>query len=292
MLQLLRSALAALTLSLAPIPAMAQDADPALWVVKDADTTIYLFGTMHAMKPGLGWFDEAVKTAFDASGEVVLEVVEPAPAEMLALVMRLAVSTDGKPLTGKLSEARRADLARMLAGYGMPADALDRFDPWFAAVMLAGLPLPKLGYDPAQGAEHVLTDAARTDGKQLVGLETPEEQLGLFKSAPEAAQIAYLGTLMDEADRTGPILARIGAYWSAGEADALGDLMNEEMARTPALAKRLIADRNARWTDWIVERMKAPGTVFFAVGGGHMGGKGSVRELLARRRVKVVRVAY
>lgn len=292
MLKLLTGAFCALTLSLAPVPAAAQDADPALWVVKDADTTIYLFGTMHAMKPGLAWFDEAVKTAFDASGELVLEVVEPPPAELRALVMRIAVSADGKPLTEKLSEGRRADLARTLAGYGMPANALDRFDPWFAAVMLAGMPLPKLGYDPSLGAEHILTDTARKDGKKLVGLETPEEQFGLFEAAPEAAQIAYLGTLMDEAGRVEPMLTRIVAFWSAGQADALGDAMNQEMARTPALAKRLIADRNARWSDWIAERMKTPGTVFFAVGGGHLGGPGNVRELLAKRGIRVERVAY
>jgi uncharacterized protein YbaP (TraB family) len=202
------------------------------------------------------------------------------------------VSADGKPLTEKLPEARRADLARTLAGYGMPATALDRFDPWFAAVMLAGMPLPKLGYDPSLGAEHVLTDAARKDGKRLVGLETPEEQFGLFEAAPEAVQIAYLGTLMDESDRVAPMLARIATLWSAGEADALGEALNQEMARTPALAKRLIVDRNARWSEWIAKRMRAPGTVFFAVGGGHLGGPGNVRELLAKRGLKVRRVAY
>ena len=68
--------------------------------------------------------------------------------------------------------------------------------------------------------------------------------------------------------------------------------MNQEMTRTPALAKRVIADRNARWSDWIAERMKAPGTVFFAVGGGHLGGPGNVRELLAKRGMKVERIAY
>lgn len=290
--KLLRGAVCALALSLAPVPAMAQDADPALWVVRDADTTIYLFGTMHAMKPGLSWFDEAVKKAFDSSGELVLEVVEPSPAELQATVMRLAVSADGKPLTDKLPEARRAELARTLAGYGMPANALDRFDPWFAAIMLGGLPLPKLGYDLTQGAEHVLSEAARASGKKIVGLESAEDQFAIFKAAPEATQIGYLGTLMDEADRVGPMLARIAALWSAGKADALGDTMNAEMRRTPDLAKRLITDRNARWAGWIADRMKAPGTVFLAVGAGHLGGAGNVRELLARRGLKAVRIRY
>src|SRR5687768_7645184 len=65
-----RSALSAIAMAFA-LPACAQvaqtpaqaanDADPALWVVKDKDTTIYLFGTIHVLKPGMTWFDEAVK---------------------------------------------------------------------------------------------------------------------------------------------------------------------------------------------------------------------------------------
>ena len=79
-----------------PTPACAQtpaptatDADPALWVVKDKDTTIYLFGTVHVLKPGLTWFDEAVKTAFDKSDELRLEMVTPDAATAQAAVARL-----------------------------------------------------------------------------------------------------------------------------------------------------------------------------------------------------------
>src|SRR3546814_7086754 len=53
------------------------DADPALWVVKDEDTTIYLFGTVHVLKPGLSWFDEAVNPAFDASAPTMRDLVKP-----------------------------------------------------------------------------------------------------------------------------------------------------------------------------------------------------------------------
>jgi len=64
-----------------PAAVVTKDADPALWVVKDEDTTIYLFGTIHILRPGLSWFDEGVKKAFDESGELVTEIgVMPDPA--------------------------------------------------------------------------------------------------------------------------------------------------------------------------------------------------------------------
>ncbi|HWU95566.1 MAG TPA: TraB/GumN family protein, partial [Sphingomonas sp.] len=90
----------------APAPAAAaatRDADPAIWVVKDADTTIYLFGTVHVLKPGLSWFDEAVKAAFDKSDTVALEMVMPDPATMQGVIMKAAMAPQTDPaLTTKL----------------------------------------------------------------------------------------------------------------------------------------------------------------------------------------------
>ena len=78
--------LAALMAAVA-MPAAAQsqapalpDADPAMWVVKDEDTTIYLFGTVHAFDGKKEWFNDEVKTAYDQSKEVVFEAKMPDPA--------------------------------------------------------------------------------------------------------------------------------------------------------------------------------------------------------------------
>ena len=68
----------------APAAAATVDADPALWVMKDDDTTIYLFGTVHVLKPGLSWFDEAVRDAFDKSDQLMLEMVMPEDQAVLA----------------------------------------------------------------------------------------------------------------------------------------------------------------------------------------------------------------
>jgi uncharacterized protein len=54
----------------------------------------------------------------------------------------------------------------------------------------------------------------------------------------------------------------------------------------------LLTQRNANWAKWIKERMARPGTVFVAVGAGHLGGKSSVQKLLKKQKLKAKRVRY
>jgi uncharacterized protein YbaP (TraB family) len=276
-----------------PAPTVATvDADPALWVVKDADTTIYLFGTIHVLKPGLSWFDEGVKKAFDSSGELVLEMVQPAPATMQSLVMSKAFTTTGPTLPEKLPAAERTVYLKALSDFGIPSAMFDRAQPWFAATNLSLLPLVKLGYDPANGPESVLTAAAAADKKPVAGLETAEEQIGFLANLPQPVQLQFLeSTLKDLPETTGTMLDMVGA-WSRGDPIKLGELMNDGITDTPELAKTLLFDRNARWARWIKARLARPGTVFVAVGAGHLAGKQSVIEQLKALKLTATRVVY
>lgn len=285
---ILALALAGCTSS-APTPT--QDADPALWVVRDADTTIYLFGTVHMLKPGLSWFDEAVRKAFDESQELVLEVVMPPGAEMNAIVAELG-TTAGPTLPGQLAPEDAAKLRAALPEFGMDAHALDHSEPWLAATLLASLPLQKLGYDQKDGAEAVLTAAARASGKSVTGLETVRQQLGYFDALPLPAQRALLRETLRGLADAGKSIDKAVAAWSAGDPDALAALMNEDMAKSPDLADALLYKRNRIWADWIARRMERPGTVFVAVGAGHLAGKGDVQGELARRGLSVQRIDY
>ncbi len=104
-----------------------KDVDPALWVVKDEDTTIYLFGSIHILKPGLGWFDDGVQTAFDSSDQLLLELVEPPAAEVQALFGKLAMDQQGKTLRSKMNDADRAVYDAAMGKLGIPAPAFDPF---------------------------------------------------------------------------------------------------------------------------------------------------------------------
>ena len=304
MIRTLGAAISAIALSLA-LPACAQqpaasapspaanDADPALWVVKDKDTTVYLFGTIHVLKPGLTWFDEAVKTAFDRSDEVKLEIVMPDPATMQGLVQATGVAAPGTPpLTQRLPEGKRAAFTKAVTDLGLPANALDRYKPWLAATQLSVAPLSKLGYDSTNGPEEVISAAAKQANKPLTGLETPEQQLGFFGSLSDAAQLQFLESTVDELPKLDSQMANMVEDWAKGDPDALAREMNDELKSSPEVARVLLTDRNARWAQWIKQRMTTPGTVFVAVGAGHLAGPDSVQAHLAKLGVKAERVKY
>jgi len=269
------------------------DADPALWVVKDKDTTIYLFGTVHVLKPGLGWFDEAVKTAFDKSDELMLEMVMPEDqAAMVKEMMPLAIDQNGKTLSSRLDPEQLKAYQAALASLGIAPAQFDMFEPWFPAMTLSVLPLTKLGYDPEQGVEKLLTASAKKSAKPVVGLETLSQQLGYFDKLPESQQISFLNSVVRDLDKLGPQLDKMVLQWAKGDPDALAVTMNESLAETPELAKVLLWDRNARWADQLKARMDQPGTVFVAVGAGHLAGAKSVQDYLKERGMIAKRVKY
>jgi hypothetical protein len=278
----------------APAPAAAStDADPALWVVKDADTTIYLFGTIHVLKPGLTWFDEAVKTAFDRSDTVALELVLPDPAKMAGLVTSIGIAPAGTPpLTERLPAAKRAAFTTAVTDLGLPADALDRYRPWLAATRLSIGPVTKMGYASENGPEEVLTTAAKAAGKPLIGLETADQQLGYFAKLSDAAQMKFLESTVDELPKVGDMMQRMVTDWSKGDPDGLAREMNDSLKSTPEVAKVLLTERNGRWAQWVKTRLATPGTVFVAVGAGHLAGPESVQAQLRKLGVKAERVKY
>ena len=76
---LIAAALAAASVPATPPARLAPDADPAIWVVNDRDTVIFLFGTFHALDGKSDWFNDEVRTAFTSSDELMLETIVPEP---------------------------------------------------------------------------------------------------------------------------------------------------------------------------------------------------------------------
>ena len=260
-------------------------------VIKDADTTIYLFGSVHILKPGLGWFDDGVKTAFDSSDQLVLELVEPPAAEVQALFGKFAMDQQGKTLRSKMNDADRAVYDAAMGKLGIPAPAFDPFEPWAAGITMSLLAMQKSGFDPNSGVEKQLTAAAKVSNKPIAGLETMEFQLGVFDTLPEAEQIAFLIETAKTIDDVGSTTDKMVAMWASADTESLAQLMNEGLT-SRTLYDALLTNRNANWVKWISAQMKKPGVTFIAVGAGHLAGPTSVQALLPAYGLTATRVAY
>ena len=266
-----------------------EEVHPALWKVADGDTTIYLFGTIHLLPQGLDWFKGPLADAFAAADELVTEIPEIDEATSQAVLMKHAILPNGQSLRAGMSAKERSSFYRTLAEFGLPADAFDRFRPWYAAVVLTTLPLQRKGYSLASGVEADLTRRAKDLGRPRTGLETLDYQLGLFAAFPPKVQRKYLFDVIGALPDLEKDVALLVEAWRIGNAARLAELMNAEQD-DPVMVLALLTNRNKAWARWIEARLTRPGTVFMAVGAGHLGGKGSVQDQLLRLGIRVERV--
>ena len=261
---------------------------PALWKVADEDTSIYLFGTIHALPPEVKWLDVRVEGALAQSDEFVTEVDISRQSEISAGLLNRASLADGQNLRNMLSAEDRPAYEAALATLGLPATFFDRYEPWYAALMLSLIPLMQQGYTASVGAEEVLAGKLSPDTARGA-LETIEFQLDLFDTLPEESQKAYLHETIQALPALKETLDAMVAEWLEGDVESLATLLHEQET-DPLLFEQLIASRNRHWAQWIAERLETPGTVFVAVGAAHLAGPESVQDYLERQGVTSERI--
>jgi uncharacterized protein YbaP (TraB family) len=269
----------------------AEGAGPALWVIRDADSTIYLFGTVHVLRPTTGWATDRIDTAFDSADQIYFEISNPDDqAAMMPIVQRLGFAPQ-TPLSSLLTPAENAELEAAAASIGVPAAQMNIFRPWLAGLTLSIAPLVKAGYDPASGVELVLKTRAQTAGKPIHGFETLEEQVGLIAGLPDDAQLAFLRSTLETYDNATVELDRLVGAWAQGDVAAIERYGVQEMKDDNRVVyDTLLTNRNVNWAGQIQTLLDGSGTVFIAVGAAHLVGDESVQSILESRGVHATRV--
>ena len=292
MRRLIPTLLALLALAV-PAAARRSATRPALWKLADADTTIYLFGTIHILPRDYAWRGPKLDAAMGSALQLTLEVVLDRDAAEIGRVLATLGREPGlPPLAERVPPAQRPALAKLVAKTGVPAATLDGMKTWAAAIVLTGPVLASIGLKPgeAAGVEDQLTKLFRAAGKPIDGLETPAQQLGFFDALPETAQREFLRATLDDPAKTKADFARMIRAWSAGDVAAIARTFAEEPEFTPALRDLLIVRRDRNWADALQKRLAMPGISFVAVGAGHLAGPDSVQRMLADKGLKVERL--
>ena len=286
-----------LTLLLGAAPAEArppQPARPALWEISDPDTTIYMFGTIHLLPQDLKWrtakFDQAVQSAQQLVVETIVD--QQHPQDIQAAMFSLGVKPGLPPIADRIPKAKVPKMRSYLAKTGIPEKGLDRMETWLAWLTLVSTEFKDMGLKGSNGPEEILRQQFLTEHKPIGELETPTEQFGFFAKLPEAAQRKLFVDQIDE----GPNSDTKKAYdemlspWSRGDVKSMAVAFNKDLTTSPELKAALLEQRNANWAKWVEQRLGQPGTVFVAVGAGHLAGKDSVIARLEKDGYKVTRL--
>ena len=253
--------------AIAPGPA-APAPEPALFAVSDADTTVYIFGTFHALDGQADWFKNEVRGAFETSNELVLETLVPeGPAPVRVIPGRS--SFGGLPVTPSASFLATTQMA-ITAGRSQ-------------------------GMQVGNGADMILRRAAEIEGKPVAGLETLESQFAMFtrmpaavaETAPRSGQPVPAKSQMESLSKA---MAEMQSAWKRGDQSVFVRMLGQLNKSSPDTYRMMFTERNARWADWITARMQTPGTVFVAVGAGHLAGKDSLLVRLAERGIVSTRL--
>ena len=265
---------------------------PAMWTLSDTDTTIYLFGTVHVLRPETQWRTPEFDAALAASQTIYTEadmLSEEVQAALGPLVLELGMYADGGTLTATLDDAEEKEVNEALSILGVPMAAIDPMQPWFAGISLANVQMMKAGYQPGAGVESVIITEAKASGKSLAYFETAEEQLRILAGLPEEDQVAFLVAGAEAIEKEPELLDELVADWVSGDVAGIAEIISD----TDSLGSQIVFDellrkRNANWIPQIEDILEQPGVFMVAVGAGHLAGDDSVIDMLRDKGYTVV----
>ena len=260
---------------------------PLLWVVKDADSTVYLFGSVHILRQNLNWMDPRLFRAFDSADEAWFEVPDLDTLPPLKPFSGQIYAARPVLLNG-LNDTEKKQLGILLARYNYTLDEMSRVRPEVMAAMIAQLDEVGGGLTVQRGADFTLFRRARDMKKKIDGFESNGQHLGYLHqvltsgsdgtASLKRALAAHFGTGDPEDDVN--VLVK---YWRTGDQKALTNNVLRMKNDSRGVYDTLLVERNQKWLPQIDQMMAGHGTVFITVGEAHLlGPDGLVAQLRAR----------
>ena len=264
--------------------ATATSAAPAIWQVSDADSSIWLFGSVHMLPADIDWRTGTLDKVISKADRVYFEadISAAAQAEMMPLSIELGFNRDGVLLSDQIGEALTDRVREAAQDYDIPMPALLTMKPWMAATTLASGPMMQSGYEARLGVEMVLAAELPDEFKGF--LETGAEQLGFLAGGTLEEQITMLETTLDTLHLAQSDIEAMIAAWMDGNPEALGQAFDSQMEGFDnAMVERIIDLRNRNWTGKIEAMLNSNEAALLVVGAAHLAGESSVEKLLEER---------
>ena len=253
-----------------------------LWKVKGETNTLYLLGSIHLMPPELYPLPKPYNDAFEDAEKVVFEIDESIQDQKFAqqTMLKYAKPSNGQSLSDLMDSDEYAEIRKLAKENNVPMLMIDPFDPWFSSITLIGLQYLNAGLSPEHGIDQHFMRKAQEAGKPILGLETLDDQFGMFDSVSMEVQTEMLlETLKQEVDMQ-VFVDQMLEDWQTGDMEGLEALLMDEFDEAPELYDAMLVNRNLNWIQQFQPMLKDTDDYLVVVGAAHMLGKDGVVELL------------
>jgi|AntRauTorckE6833_2_1112554.scaffolds.fasta_scaffold00886_9 uncharacterized protein YbaP (TraB family) len=279
---LITIALAVFAFLMMLFPAKGQNSkESLLWEISgnDLDKPSYLFGTIHLLCPEDLMLGDKITTALNNSEQLVLEL-DLSDRSVLREVQQKMMYQDGTTAKDYLSPEEYGIVKQFFSdSLQMPFERLHSIKPFFLTSMTYPL---FLGCQPASW-EMQLMQQANKHKKQVMGLETAEEQIAVIESLPLELRKNMLLESITDYEAIKNLFGEMLTHYLNEDIKGLQALTEEYMSdKYAAMEEKLLNKRNHNWIKDIT-RISKEKPAFFAVGAAHLGGKNGVITLLKEK---------
>jgi len=264
-------------------------AEPAAWHVRGDDADLWLLGSVHYLRDQDYPLPTIIDDLYQRADSLVMEL-DLDDLDLLAVqgsFMQAGVLPESSPLE-TIVDADVYELTALRASeLGLPISLLGRLEPWLVALTLMDMGMSKLGYQASHGLEQYLLRRAQADSKPITGLESLDDQIGIFDSLSWEDQEALLVQTLTDLQAPEENMTRLLNAWRDGSLDELASELSTDFEDLPDLETALVSARNRRWVVKLEQLLKEGGRYLVVVGALHLVGEDSVIDLLAERGFEV-----
>ncbi len=284
----IRTAAATIVL-LAALPAFAgiSNAVPSektfMWKVENGEATLFLLGSIHALKEEAYPLPAAIEAAFDEAEIAVFEMDLDDMTKAAIKMMAAGTLEKGLTLEEVVGGGIWSDFEGHIEQLGFDASLYQGMKPWMAALTVASFELAKHGYLATEGLDTYFSQRAVETGKKRIALEAVEFQVSLFADLSPENSLAFLRYTLEDLDAMIPEMDRLYRDWRVGNVQAVEEALLEGFEEFPDLSKKLVSDRNRSWMPQIEELLAGDLDAIVVVGSAHLVGEEGVVNLLRQK---------
>ena len=264
----------------------AQAGSGCVWkIIGPSGGTLYVGGSIHALRSTDYPLPGAYNRAFDATTRLALEVEPRALESSSAALLRAGKYPSNDSLKNHVDPRTYDYLRRVFGLMKISEEKFSRYRPWLLTLLLESPGMSGFSHD--LGVDEFITNRARANGKQVVGLESASEHNAVFSGLSDRQSEALLLVQFIPAGNNAGGSDRLMNAWRRGDVDALASSTRAAYSDFPAFGERLLGARNRRWAPKLESYLKSGQTYFVVVGAAHLGGSDGLLALMRARSCKV-----